>query len=245
VTLKLPSASKLALAEKCAFPWTSGKPWPEQPESPAAKRGNAVHRCAEWHAMGQPVDVAKAAAEFGVEVDDWLERAIKNAIVLLERDRFTWREAEVAMAFTAPTCSVRRAESRFDKRPGEQMLIADLVFEDEETGELVVRDLKTGKVLATPADENHQMRILALAASMLFGASEVRVELAYVGSGTYVNRGKLDALDLEFVAIWAAELVAKLPSRTEPVGGPHCKDQWCPLIEVCDAAQKPRRKKAS
>src|SRR5512139_2909318 len=45
----LPSASKLALAMRCQYPWHPSVRWPKEQKSVAAARGDAVHAVAETH----------------------------------------------------------------------------------------------------------------------------------------------------------------------------------------------------
>ncbi len=243
MAIKLPSASKLSLAERCAYPWTSGIRWPDDPPGPAALFGQAVHRCAERYAMGDSYSVEAVATEFGVEKElERLRLADVDVREQLDRDRFTWREAEVPIALDPIADTARRAKDRFDKKPGEMMLIVDLVMHDEAHG-FTVRDWKATRVKPINAAEAPQIRACAYAAAKVFGESEVNGELAYVNGGVYVNRGVIDSLELELIGAGLAALFRGLPDRTVPTPGEWCRSEWCSLRDVCEVSQGKTRKR--
>jgi hypothetical protein len=245
--VKLPSASKLSLAKECAYPWTSGIRWPDEPDTKYTARGKAVHKLLELAAMGtdtDPIGVAATAADFGcLEEIEWISSSFAKGLEILARDDFEWRVAEEVYAYNPITGEARKANDRFDKRAGEMVLIADLVMGRTDGG-LTYRDWKGSRPSPVHATEAEQTRICGLVAARIYGYETVRVELAYLPGGL-ISGGELDELELFWVEEGNRQLALGLPSRTEPRGGRWCEGEWCPLRTVCESAVTKKRRKVS
>jgi hypothetical protein len=240
--MKLPSASKLSLAARCAYPWTSGIKWPFEPDTKYASRGKAAHRLLEMAILGSPITVEGAATEFSCASEvEWLRECYVNGLAILERDDFEWRTTEEVFAYNPVTGTARKADDRFDKRDGEMVLIVDMVMGRADGG-LTVRDWKGSRPSPTPAVEAEQTRICGYVAAKIYGYDTVRVELAYLPTG-YVNGGELDELDLVWVEEGNRALALGMPARTQPTPGPWCESEWCSLRTVCEVAHTSKRRK--
>lgn len=239
--MRLPSGSKLALAEKCAYPWVTDEPWPKEPDSPAAQLGKAAHKCAENYTMGIYYTVEQVAEEHEIDARDLLPLE-RDARRILDADAYEWREAEVVIALNPMIGEVRRAKDRFDKRDGEQILIADLIMGGADW--LVVRDWKTGKPKPEAPHETAQMRACGWAAAKLYGHDECAVELAYLGRFRSPMSGPLDSLDLMSIELWLSSLVRSLPRRPNPTPGHWCYEEWCVMRSVCDVAWTRKKRTA-
>lgn len=228
--MKLPTASKLELVEKCAASWVL----PQTPEAyESADDGNALHNFAQAVASGQDVETARALLPIGLR-----ERADDVARVLPEW--VTLAPSEPAYAWDSATDTGRflgvHLGRKYDVRPTEIAGAADWA------GPSSVLDLKTGRVPPQPAARNAQLALLALARARAEGLESVEVATLHVPP---YGRPVLDSHVLDWFALQAAaerfrEVVERLGLATNSVRagkppyivtGSHCR--YCRAIESC------------
>ncbi len=241
----LPSASRIDLAIKCAFPWITDQKWPYDPPTKYSARGNAIHKVAENIVNGTPYSMEDIANEYKVPGElGWLRIAETNVVEYLRRNPFDECAVEVVTFYNPLTGAVRRGKDRRERKYGEMTIIIDQVRTKD--GVTTVADYKSGKVSPVHATDNAQMRVGALVASKLFDLDRVFVELVYIGTGLYVNGGindggEIDGFELDLIEMGIRKLVTELPTRAEPTGGSWCNDSYCPLRNTC--AENPKNKK--
>lgn len=232
------TASRLALAFQCTYPWTSGHEWAEQP-SASSRLGNAVHALAERATKGQPADPTGVSLEFSLqpaqhrrltEIFSHWERWSREAL-----GRTT--HAELAFAVDPETGSVSLLEQRHHRDyaaapSGAFCGTADVV--NVSSAGHTVLDYKTGVWVEHPAD-SWQMRFLALAASRHYGVPRIRAEIVRLTTdGVHVIPYDFDALEL---AVVDSEL-HELHLRLKMADGPNpsvsaCR--FCPIRHTCKA----------
>jgi hypothetical protein len=246
VIVRIPSASRLQLAKLCGAPFTSKLDWPKEELGVPARFGNTIHKASELTIKGEAYLLEDLAKKERVESElDRLRMAERDILTYVAADQWNWREAEACFAMNPITGEARQAESRFDKKPGEMMLIAD-ILQERPNGMLSVSDIKTGKLSPLRPGETAQLRALALAAAKIYGAKEVEVVLIYVNqSGVYAPTDVLDELELDFIGVGLRALLKDLPARTEPTGGEHCFGQFCAWRFECAEAPKKGKRKAA
>lgn len=231
----LPSASKLELALRCAWPWhPTSMPWPREAQSTAAERGNKAHEAAEHH---DPAS-APSGYERARSVDDVARVVVDDMIAT---GAIVWREVALAVDPVTGTARVlpsRGARDYNARRPGEFVGTADLVA--VWPGRVEVADLKTGrKAREGRAVDSAQLRMLALAVSRIVGADTVWVTLAHLDEDDYhTDPSMIDAWDLDEVRDQMAALSRAIDSTTqEPAPGRHCYAHYCPLRATCPATR--------
>ncbi len=251
----LPTVSKLGLAQRCAYPWTSGLAWPELPASPAAAYGSAVHLVAE--AIGQRLEgldlaalVDRTATELALgEADRVRLRADAEAVrAQLVADRERWPGArwwaEVPVAYCARTDTARRLPSDgrrdySDATDTEVCGTIDLMIADGDT--LAIRDWKTGRYrLGHDPARDPQLRAYALAAARLHRRDRVAIEYGLVLDGEVrLARAELDSLELASVALELVDVVLRSTAAgmPQPVPGAWCAGEWCPIVADCPRTQ--------
>lgn len=263
----IPSASKLELAEKCAWPWSGDQKWPWDPSSPQALGGKVAHRCLEYEQLGECYEIADVAVEIGLipkafekpsEYEFWYNRTCNQIVdgrLVIASQEFNWRKPELVTVYNPITRKARFIEDRKQKLPGDQVIIFDTVLELPD-GRLKVIDYKFGSVKYTPPDEVPQTRLGGLVAAQLYNRNVVVVELVFFQTtGPFFLTSELDLLAMEEGVAWVSTLVRELPSRKVATPGIWCGEDskkgglYCPLRKVCATSSykgpKKRIKKAS
>lgn len=240
--MRLPSPSKLLLAQLCQHPFTSGHKWPYD-ESDAANYGKADHKWCEMVVGRQVFSPAMIAHLYDLtpsetrqlEADAWTI----SDFIESRRPSWEWAEAERIVAYDVNSGSARFLKDFRFRRRSEIVTVIDLVYRRLD-GQIGVFDLKTGRQRYTSeAGTNPQMLFAAMVVSKLYGVDSVTVELGYVEPGEIV----IDPADVTDFAIEAFvgeldELVVKLSGGpTPPIPGPHCTQQFCPLRGHCSATR--------
>lgn len=243
----LPSPSKLALVEECAFAWSPLAPeWPEDMGTWYRGFGDGISRVAQAAVAGAPLDAAGVAAELGLTPAQARDFALAAAHVVrsvqeLRADpAVTELRAETPVAYAVTMTSARWCGERapggraVDEREGERSGAIDLVY--RRAGRLVVRDWKSGPRAREhrPAD-TLQLLAYGAAAALASGDQAVTLELAHVDEfGVLVVADDLDAFTLDAAALRVAERYAEVARRAAlPNPGPHCWECYCPILPVC------------
>lgn len=240
----LPTASKLSLARACTFPWSGGKEWAQFAPSPFADYGNAVHAVCDALVKGNAPHLDAIAKTHSLSATDKrrLERTAATVADFLasEAEAFTWRASEVPLAYHLTTGAARALKTRgardySDVKNGEMSCTVDFVGAGP--GYLVVRDWKTGRQSnVDPVATNAQMQFCALAAARHYGASLVRVELAFIDEAdVYVDHAMFDDLDFGECAAELTRLVERIGRKEPPAPGHHCGSHYCPIVASCPA----------
>jgi hypothetical protein len=222
----LPSFSKLALAKRCAYPWTGRTRWPEGTLSPQASLGRRVAVASEQlHVWGDYDGERFAHAE---AIRELIER---------ERPQVTFAAAEQAMAWSDSGARWLPQEHPRDYsqvREGEMFGTPDVVM--VRGGDVVVRDYKTGdRDRGRDPQDHDQLRALALCASRIFGRREVVVELCHVSeSYAWVERATLGRWELDETAELLERIYATIErADADPRAGFWCHWHYCPLLTTC------------
>lgn len=251
------SASRLALAGACLYPFRPDVPWADTGDVHARRLGTATHDLIAARINGRPEkeleeDVAEDAWAFYAswEIERWPS-------ILLGPDE---RAAEVTLALNPVTGEARvlgkdLARDYSGAKEGELVGTADLVQVDRPreiprnagggtmrgTPVVWITDWKTGMKRGS-AEKNAQLRFLAAAAARAYGAEQVYVTLCYVRpEGVELDTAMFTGFELD--TIIPEELRALVDDAAkgdaEPSLGPHCDglgdDLFCPARLVCPA----------
>ncbi len=232
----LPSGSRVERAMKC--PASASLPRVDSVSQPAA-RGVALHSFVErTKEAGRDVALAEAAPEWQADCEAmdtaWLEG--------LEH-----LESELAMAYDVVAEKTRIIGKGIGRAygelaPTEVVLTLDLC--GRQGAEAAVVDLKTGRGHVTPAKDNWQLRVGALAMARHLGLDSARVALllAPEGSAPAWDIATLDAFDLADAAHQLREMYAAVTKADAAVAegkapnvtmGEHCV--YCPARLACPA----------
>lgn len=154
-------------------------------------------------------------------------------------DGTTWA-SEVAFGWDLATGNAREVGRNvgrgYPTKPGELYGTADLVALSPDRQTVYVLDVKTGRGWMPSAQESAQLRFLAMAACATYGASQAEVGHLHVreDGSTYLERGSLDALELDLFAEQLRTLAAQVEAREGALAeGPWCK--YCPAFSSCPA----------
>lgn len=231
-----PSPSKLALAERCSYPWSLHRPkWPKRLTTTTyASVGTAISQAAECLSTwgDAPLELIAEANQLSAADTTKLRQCARHIGELLESECPTWRRTELRLALHVESGKVAEREHG-DYRKGEVSGSADLVQLEGEA--LVVRDWKSGFV-HVPVRGNRQLELYALACSRYFGIEQLRVEIATVDEGgVKLEHVTLDAFDLARIAGWSRLFFGGLGGPEEPRPGPHCREGYCPILAACPA----------
>lgn len=229
---RLPTASSLDRAGACAasfaLPQTSTT-------SSDASAGTWLHRYLEVAVVEGHAAARALLADMPPEV---AERA---AAIDLDGvpDGF---ESEVAFAFDVTSGAATRLGVKGRAYPSDGRIYgtADLVGKRDDT--VVVYDLKTGN--APRACDSLQLAFLAVAAARVAGLDEAEVGMLLLrGDGSwYLDRHRLDALDLAAVADRLRSIVARVEAAQASVAAGQVPDthsgewcRYCPAARYCPA----------
>lgn len=232
--MKLPSASRLALAERCIG--AAVLPAVQRPSTDAQAAGTGRHRFLE---RAREVGREQALAEIPAGAP-W--RATCAGIDL---DALPVGRHEVAYAYDPATDTARELGAALGRdysaaHPGEVTGTADLVVSGDVP---LVVDFK-GSEHVGPAGEHLQLGFYALCAARVAGAEEVDTAIVYLHSDGRAewDRARLTAWDLAALAGRIAELTARVAEADEAlasgrlptlVEGHHCLR--CASLTLCPA----------
>lgn len=244
-----PTASALALAFRCQWPWTLDE-LPRSEPGPAARLGSAFHAIAEKvvrfgvtrNDPATPLAVKKVAAEYNLDAEQAARLAEMVNGWMNTIDPKTVAECEVPFAYDPATDTARVLTSEGPRdyaasKAGEFVGTADVVIVKD--GSVEVVDWKTGqREYVEPAATNRQVRFLALCAARVYAADRVTVTLSYVDeAGEVANDSHtFDEMDIAAIAAEMAELASKLTKDAQPAVGAHCR--YCPAVSLCPATQR-------
>lgn len=232
------SASGLARAIKC--PASCALPAVKN-ESMAATRGIAIHQFLE-----DSLSMSKDEALAKLDDADWRDTCsrIDTSKVFGTAVKI---EPEVAFAFSIEKGTARILKNFRQQRPetaeDEIIGIADLVLTFPD-GSMAVFDYKTGYDPILDADENAQLKFLALCIYKLHNLPAVEAGLANIQPDGYITWAKSvytnDILDNFYATLsktWfqvkAARGVVAMGIRPNVYQGDHCK--YCPAMHSCPA----------
>lgn len=248
----LPSPSRLALAEACAFAWSPLAPeWPEDHGTSARAFGEGISTVAQAAVDGRVVDLAALAAGLGLTPAEAtrFERTAEHVAAAVDELRadpaVTELRAEVPVAYSTTMTSARWCAERApggraaDEREDERSGAIDLMY--RRRGRLFVRDWKSG-----PRAREHRPRdtvqLLAygVAAALASGDDEVTIELAHVDEdGVRLVDDDLGPFELDAAALRVAGLYQAVARRDAlPSPGSHCWEGYCPVLPVCPVTQQ-------
>lgn len=235
----IPSASRIELAQHCAYAFNSGRPWPKRPSTPAQRFGIAFAEASEVRGRGEVPAIAEIAAAYSLTESDErrLRIADERVVEVLAVDGAEWSTPEDPYALDLGSGRMRRLAREERALDGEMYGRTDLTFYRHASRvPLVVRDFKTGIGARNKRpSQTPQLRFLAAAAAAVHGERSVRVELALVDEPDEIKivGEDMDALELGAVEGEIAELVERLEAAPEPRPGPWCGH--CPLATECPA----------
>lgn len=244
-----PTASRVGLAMRCVYPWTSGQRAPRLGAGVApgdeAQIGTVVHAASERVVRGEegPHDLSKLDEDARETADDMIE--VATAFIVDERERqHRLYVAEMPVEIDVATGEGRVLPSRGHRdysarSPRAIAGTADHVLWPE-GGKLTVRDWKTGQQRGLAHEAARmQVRTLGLALAAIYQVDEVVTEVASIStSGVDVEREHLNEPALEEHAEALRVLAARLTSGPQkPAPGPWCVEMFCPLLGECPASR--------
>lgn len=238
--MRLPSPSKLDLAHRCAYPFTSGIQWPGYVGDDRSTFGKCAHKYSERVIKGEgPTDAESLCDEYEIRLDSdraRLERVTDEISEILLADEYVDRKSEISLAYDPFAETVRELRADDRKLPTEQRGDIDVVlFHDD--GSITVRDWKTGrKPTMKSARATRQVQWYAAVAALHFGVSRVHVELVYFGNDPReVDEATFDFFDLCGLRECLRQDLREMEGRRLPVVGDHCRGMYCPIVTECDA----------
>lgn len=230
---RLPTASGLTRAIRC--PGSMSLPQVQRETGPHAETGRQVHTFLETVAtVGRDAALAGCTDERAASICAALDL---EALPL--GDGTTWA-SEVAFAWDITSGAAREVGRNLSRgypmQDGEAYGTADLVALSPDGSAVFVADVKTGRGWLPPPAESGQLRFLAYAACLAYGAESAEVAHLHVREDgtTWTQWATLDALELALVGEQLREL-----SRTAEAGtgaiveGPWCR--YCPAFSSCPA----------
>lgn len=228
-----PSPSKLDLAARCAYPWTSGIRHDPFASSTAADLGTAVHAALAAAALGQPAPEVPA----DVDRDDY-ERAVRAGRLIMEADLAagaTVLLVERRVALDLRTGRGRLVQQLEQRRSGELRGDVDVAMRRSD-GSIVVRDWKTGRPGVVSASDSMQIATYAVAIGSLYSCTSVVVQQVHLLDGYEgtIDSASYDAIDLG-AALATIRHLASPPHGSMPQPGSHCRDLYCPIAARCPA----------
>jgi len=243
---KLPSFSKLELADKCQFPWTSGIRHPEF-DTKRGLYGKAIHSVAECIGIWGDAPVGDISSKFELDATD-KDKLINIYVELcdfLDGEQVSKRFCEFAFGFQMHTGRVRVLSMDFDspyhkrwrRRSNEIIGIIDLLWTDTDD-RLHVRDYKTGRYkMFQPPLEDLQLMGYGLAMSRFMKRDEVEIEFCNLSDGVNLKSATMDSFMLEWAWERMHEIAAKSQDKTNdvPKPGPWCRELFCPIVAKCPA----------
>jgi hypothetical protein len=232
--VRLPTASKVALATACTFSWSTRAPRvPFEPMSAASAKGNNVHSACERLVRGEAVDFAALTAD---------EVALVRGAEAFMAERLygdTTLRAEVPLAYDVETGAGRELPGG-GHRAYDTRRRTEIVGTTDVLGENLILDWKTGTYArGTRAEDSWQLRVLALSAARAYGWREVVVGYVHLDAGDfYLDRATLGPWELDETADELARVYAEIEADTmAPKPGAHCHEGWCPIRSACPATK--------
>jgi hypothetical protein len=247
--LKLTSASSFGTIMDCQFMFDQSVEWPDS-SSYAARGGTASHSVCEYETMAQrePGNALEWRLRMSnIAADNKITprqvEASRNHLKVYRRwlevhggaDQSWWCEVQLGWNPTTGQVYCGKPEGHRDYSwagPGWLVGTTDLLV--VKPGELLwVADHKFGRMWVNAPRDNWQMKGLAVLASKVFGASEVKASIIrYSETDYYESPDTFDEFDL---AVYEADLTAMsakvMAGKYEPATGEHCKK--CPGKTSC------------
>lgn len=244
------SPSKVSTFKDCAlaFRFSAIDKLPEPPSLPAVK-GTTVHRALELLFAAEPAERTPELAQECL-AEALLEMRAEADFVALELDA----DAEAAFGADA-SAMVERYFTLEDPRRItpvglEMMLEADVGgvlvrgiidrLEQDEAGELIVTDYKTGR---TPSVQQEQSRLggvhfYAFLCQKVLGRIPARIQLVYLGAQPQIitttpSEQSVRGMEKKLGAIWSAVERACQHDDFRPKQSALCN--WCAFTEFCPA----------
>lgn len=254
-----PPASKLHLAHRCAFPWSSGIRAPRAEDSPEAIYGRTVSVASEFlvneaHHRGAVIwkdkeALARLTLWLGAPLEEHHQKALPwdvEAIAEQLLEDFSNNidteqiRAEVGYAYDLTTGAVRLVPQGERKRPGEVRGWADLVItHGARVRAATVRDWKSGRGPLEPPEHSDQLRFLGLCVALVHGLDRIRVEFGRLNAGELrIESAELDCWKLGDVQGELEQLARKLAEPPEPTPGPWCRSGFgCHIVAQCPSTE--------
>ena len=231
------SGSKLGLYMRCQYWARDDVEWPVETGSRPAMLGNWYHAVTQWTIdTANGIDRPKPEEPLNLgDANEWTPEADARAL-LTEYDGAKIR-AEVAYAYDPVDSAVRFIGRDIGRNYGaldacEIPLTVDVEIVDGQTG--IVVDWKTGRrENVTPAADNWQLRVGALAIAELHDLREVEVQLRFADG--YIDKYTYSAFALMALEGELAEAVNR--PKADPQPGIHCTKEYCPIRATCPATQ--------
>jgi len=235
--MKLPTASKLGLASKCAGSHVLD--WHDKP-GPAAKVGKRIHKYLELAMEDKTVDfidlkippyLRKVCAKIDV-------RALQASLIDITT------EVSYAWHYERMQSTILGAKLDRDYKLGAYDIAgtADVVASNGRYP--VVIDFKTGRSIG-PVKDAWQMRLLAMQVGVYLGAERVEARAVYIDPRYGEIREQqshdvhtFDAIDFGVDGLEVKEIVSNIDTASKTLlpmlrPGTHCDTMWCPARKVC------------
>ena len=250
MTMRLPTASQLHIAEHCVWLfWSDEAVWSNE-HSEAADMGKLFHTHVANNidaSLFAPTLAAlrvemTSAGAFNISnenfdvVKRWADVWVRDAAELVAEHIGT----ELVFAYNPETdesriIDIHPREAWRVLKPGEQSGAADVVLDGPT---LTVVDWKTGvlvngePVSVDPIGRHAQMRFLGLAAARAYLLESVQITLAYVDEdGIRAESATLGAADFRSIREDLNSIQDRIVGKSDPNPGEWCK--WCPARASC------------
>ena len=233
------TASKLDLAVRCLFPWTSGLDWPDTGTSYSARLGKAFHEYAEHKGR---VTIPELVVKHGLT-----PAQVRKLTAMAAAWRAWWsgrptppvrsREAKVQYEPAIGSADIIDSKGERDYSAAWRSALvgtADVVEADG--GEVHVLDYKTG-IFAPMPWESMQMKFLGLAFSRVYDAKVVNATIVTVSEKEGVREWShtYSAEEIRETEDTLRRVHLQLAERPTPAPGGHCR--FCPVREACPATK--------
>ena len=235
---RLPTASSLARAAQCLWPWTGGAEWHDgASDSFAARRGTLMHAFIERDITGSPAIEVDPNDPASVEAHElslvhrawWATAGAGHTVV----------GAEVAMQHRGDRTMLGHGREAYDKAdPAAITGTADLitVSGDDEHKEIHVWDWKSGSPFFGDDVTEHR-QLFALAAMAWTGndkSARYVAHLVFVSEGGVTDRSVVVTPAAIVETLTALDALADtILSTTTPVANPGDACTFCPVRGAC------------
>ena len=249
------TASKLDLAHKCLYPWTSGLPWKEM-YSAKASLGKGFHRLAEqrikneFHSIDSEVLMLPKAEGLRLRAtwEHWLEWYNCNGFHLKHWGRVE-KKAEVQFALKSDGTSIENAHGKerdYTWAPDDAITgTADLALvpiteetDDEPNNDkpfVAVGDWKTG-MYVPPPQENSQIRFLSAVVAKAHNAKMATgIIWRCTPEGVQTVRHEFDRDALKAIEEESLNLI-QLRKKGDAKPNPGPWGRFCPVQHACGEA---------
>lgn len=224
----LPSASSLERLHNCPGSWLASKDMPDE-SSADADAGTRIHRALETGDMTELSAEEEQTADLcdiqaGQVMADWIDQSTNPEFYIFKEQRLGITRIGGVVKVTDDT----KADLVFTGQ-------ADLIVIDGKRG--LVLDYKTGRGEVASAEENLQLRGLAVMAAWVWRLDSVRVAIVQPWAGP-ASAADYDRQAIDQSRLWLYDVIERAKSASPNLlnAGDWCK--YCKAKAACPALRK-------